>query len=236
MYYPYFSVGPVNTTIGWTYSNLTCHPSVFIIQGYADRDDIPDNPSLNLTSTSSVLTFPTNITNGSLYWRLLAHDVAGTPCAQESALVCTNGKIYNIIITVHTYMASQTNAATAPVHISPSSDGVGVCVPIPVGPRRDYSSSGGGVARGNVTLLGDFATAHHLRGNTVSSLDASLPHHATQITPLQSAMAQSALLSSVPLQPAYQCISHCRSPVPIVGCVIRPVLTSFIIEIGELFE
>ena len=84
--YPQFSVGPVNTTIGWTYSSLTCHPSVFIIQGYADRDGIPDNPSLNLTSTSSVLTFPTNITNGSLYWRLLAHDVAGTPCAQESGL------------------------------------------------------------------------------------------------------------------------------------------------------
>ena len=82
-------------TIGWTYTNLTCHPSVFIIQGYADRDDIPDNPSLNLTSTSSVFTFPTNITNGSLYWRLLAHDMAGS--------------------------------------------GVG-CVPIPVGPRHDYSS------------------------------------------------------------------------------------------------
>ena len=82
--YSQFSIGPVNTTIGWTYSNLTCYLSVFIIQGYADSDDIPDNPSLNLTSTSSVLTFPTNITNGSLYWRLLAHDVAGTPCAQES--------------------------------------------------------------------------------------------------------------------------------------------------------
>ena len=81
---PQFSIGPLNTTIGWTYSSLTCHPSVFIVQGYADRDDIPDNPSLNLTSTSSVLTFPTNITNGSLYWRLLAHDVAGTPCVQES--------------------------------------------------------------------------------------------------------------------------------------------------------
>ena len=51
----------------------------------------------------------------------------------------------------------------------------------------------------NVTLLGDFATALHLRGDTISSLDASLPHHVTQITPLRSAMAQSALLSSVPL-------------------------------------
>ena len=36
--YPQLSAGPVNTTIGWTYSNLTCHPSVFIIQEYADRD------------------------------------------------------------------------------------------------------------------------------------------------------------------------------------------------------
>ena len=96
--YQQFSVGPVNTSIGWIYSSQTCHPSVFIIQGHADRDDIPHNPSLNLTSTSSVLTFPTNITNGSLYWRLLAHDVAGTPCAQESAVLfyyldAINGKM-----------------------------------------------------------------------------------------------------------------------------------------------
>ena len=75
-------------------TSLTCHPSVFIIQGYAERDDIPDNPSLNLTSTSTVLTFPTNITNGSLNWRLLAHDVAGTPCAQESVYFKkTNGNV-----------------------------------------------------------------------------------------------------------------------------------------------
>ena len=98
MSYPLLGTGSVNTTIGWTYSSLTCHTSVFIIQGYADRDDIPDNRSLNLSSTSSVLTFPTNITNGSLYWRLLAHDVAGTPCAQESALMYyyfdSNGKIH----------------------------------------------------------------------------------------------------------------------------------------------
>ena len=95
--HPQFRMGPVNTTIGWTYSNLTCHPSVFIIQGYADRNDIPDNPSLNLTSTSSVLTFPTNITNGSLYWRLLAHDVAGTPCAQESIYYMDDNGIITIL-------------------------------------------------------------------------------------------------------------------------------------------
>ena len=81
-------------SLGWTYSNLTCHPSVFTIQGHVD---ISDNPSPNLTSTSSVLTFPTNITNGSLYWRLLAQDVTGTPCAQESARVYyyldTNGNL-----------------------------------------------------------------------------------------------------------------------------------------------
>jgi hypothetical protein len=45
------------------------------------------------------------------------------------------------------------------------------------------------------TLVGDFATALRLRGDTICSLDASLPHHVTQITQLQSAMAQSALLT-----------------------------------------
>ena len=94
LYYPELSVGPVNTSIGWTYSNLTCQPSVFTIEGY---DAVPDplqpsSPPLTLTSTSSVLTFPTstihhNITHASFYLRLLAHDVSGTSCAQDSAVM-----------------------------------------------------------------------------------------------------------------------------------------------------
>ena len=103
LYYPEFSVGPVNTSIGWTYSSLTCHPAVFTIEGYAHREDImPDNmgtPTLTLNSTSSVLTFPTDMTNGhSLYWRLLAHEESGTPCAQDSAVryyqLDTNGETH----------------------------------------------------------------------------------------------------------------------------------------------
>ena len=94
LHYPELSVGPVNTSIGWTYSNLTCQPSVFTIEGY---DAVPDplqlsSPSLTLTSTSSVLTFPTstihhNITHASFYLRLLAHDVSGTACAQDSTVM-----------------------------------------------------------------------------------------------------------------------------------------------------
>ena len=199
--YPLLSIGPVTTTIGWTYSNLTCHPSVFIIQGYADRDDIPDNPSLNLTSISSVVTFPTNITNGSLYWRLLAHDVAGTPCAQESALIYyylnVNGKI-------HCYQSTTLSGITifSPQLLLPSPSPPPLMV---LGASlflwgQDMTTHlRRWCGQRDLTLLRDFATALHLRGNTVSSLDASLPHHVTQITPLQSAMAQSALLSSVHL-------------------------------------
>ena len=81
LYYPQFSVGAVNTSMGWTYSNLTCHPSVFTIEGYAAiPPDQLATPTLTLNSTSSGLTFPTNMTNGSLYWRLLAHEGAGRPC------------------------------------------------------------------------------------------------------------------------------------------------------------
>ena len=94
LHYPELSVGPVNTSIRWIYSNLTCQPSVFTIEGY---DAVPDtlqlsSPPLTLTSTSSVLTFPTstihhNITHASFYLRLLAHDVSGTACAPDSTLM-----------------------------------------------------------------------------------------------------------------------------------------------------
>ena len=156
------------------------HQSSIIIQGYADRDDIPDNPSLNLTSTSSVLIFPTNVTNGSLYWRILARDVAGTPCAQESAVLFyyldANGemtcKIYYIIIV----------SPLATVFHANSSDGVG-CVPIPVGPRRDYSSLEVVWPERRDTVGRLCYCGLHLRGNIISSLDAYLPHHVTQTTP-----------------------------------------------------
>ena len=98
LYYPEFSVGPVNTSIGWTYSNLTCRSAVFTIEGYTDKDAIQmGTPTLTFNSTSSVLTFPTNMTNGhSLYWRLLAREESGTPCAQDSAVryyqLDTNGE------------------------------------------------------------------------------------------------------------------------------------------------
>jgi hypothetical protein len=82
--FSYIGVGPINTTVRWRYSSLTCHPSVFSIQWYTTPNpDQLDTPLLMLNSTSSGITFPTNITNGSLYWRLLAHEGAGILCARD---------------------------------------------------------------------------------------------------------------------------------------------------------
>ena len=88
-----------------------------------------------------------------------------------------------------------------------------------MGPRRDYSSLEV-VWPARRDTVGDFATALHLRGNTISSLDASLPHHVTQITPLQSATSIPVYLTRL-------------EPCADSRCVIRSVLASFIIEIGE---
>jgi hypothetical protein len=76
--------------------------------------------------------------------------------------------------------------------------------------------------RGGILLIRDFATALHIRGSRVFSLDASLLSHVTQISPLQSAMDQSALLGSVLRQPAYQCTSHCYNPVLAVDVLLGP--------------
>ena len=229
--YPHFSVGPVNTTIGWTYSNLTCHPSVFIIQGYACREDIPDNSSLNFTSTSSVLTFPTNITNGSLYWRLLAHDVAGTPCAQESAVLFyyldANGemtcKIYYIIIV--------SPLATVVFHAN-SSDGVG-CVPIPVGPRRDYSSlevvwPERRDTVGRLCYCPPFEGEQRLFSRCISTTSCDTDYSITVINGSVCFAELSSPLTSIPVY--FTLLEPCANS----RCVIRSVLASLIIEMGEL--
>ena len=100
LYYPEFGVGAENTSIGWRYSSLTCQPTVFTLQGYADRNAImQDTPTLTLNATSSPLTFPTNTTHGALYWRLLAHEHSGTPCARDSAVryyqLDTNSEVWS---------------------------------------------------------------------------------------------------------------------------------------------
>ena len=95
--YTQFSVGPVNTTIGWTYSNLTCQPTVFMVEGYNDTATITTaQPVLTLNSTSTMALLP-NISTAPLYLRLLAYDETETSCAEDSALryyrVDSNGEI-----------------------------------------------------------------------------------------------------------------------------------------------
>ena len=95
--YTQFSVGPVNTTIRWTYRNLTCQPTVFMVEGYNDTATITTGqPVLTLNSTSTMTLLP-NISTVPLYLRLLAYDETGTSCAEDSATryytVDSNGEI-----------------------------------------------------------------------------------------------------------------------------------------------
>ena len=247
LHYPELSVGLVNTSasIGWTYSNLTCQPSVFCIEGY---DAVPDplqlsSPPLTLTSTSSVLTFPTstihhNITHASFYLRLLAHDVSGTACAQDSAvmyyLLNKNGEMQRLTcmhIDNRKLPLQFSLLSPFPHHLM----GRGVSLFLWGCPQHMTPHLWRLCGQRDMTLLGDFATALHLRGHLVSSLYASLPHHVTQITPLQSETTLSALLSQVPNSPTYLCISHCSSSVlKAARCIIRSIVTSFMIGFGEL--
>ena len=232
LHYPQLSVGPVNTSIGWTYSNLTCQPSVFTIEGY---DAISDplqlsSPPLTLTSTSSVLTFPTstihhNITHASFYLRLLAHDVSGTACAQDSAFM-----YYHLNNKGEFIVSNQQWFPVLPVYVqfsllSPFPHHLmvrGVSLFLWSCPQHMTPHLWRLCGQRDMTLLGDFATALHLRGHLVSSLDASLPHHVTQITPFQSETTLSALLGQVPNSPTSLCISHCSSPVMIEGVSLGP--------------
>ena len=217
LHYPELSVGPVNTSIGWTYSNLTCQPSVFTIEGY-DAVPVPlqlSSPPLTLTSTSSVLTFPTstihhNITHASFYLRLLAHDESGTACAQDSAVM-----YYHLNNTGEFIVSKQQLCIPVYVQFPLLSQFPhhlimrGVSLFLSDCPQHMTPHHWRLCGQRDMTLLGDFATALHLRGHLVSSLDASLPHHVTQITPLQSETTLSALLSQVPNSPTYLCISQC---------------------------
>ena len=97
--YTQLSVGPVNTTIGWIYRNLTCKPTVtvFMVEGYNDTDTITTGqPVLTLNSTSTMTLLP-NITTVPLYLRLLAYDETRTSCAEDSGVryytVDNNGEI-----------------------------------------------------------------------------------------------------------------------------------------------
>ena len=99
--YTQLSVGPVNTTIGWTYRNLTCQPTVFMVEGYNDTATITTGqPVLTLNSTST-MTLLLNISTVPLFLRLLAYDETGTSCAEAAIRyysVDSNGEIFQSCI------------------------------------------------------------------------------------------------------------------------------------------
>ena len=86
----------------------------------------------------------------------------------------------------------------------------------------------------DVTLLGDFATALHLRGNTISSLDVSLPHHVTQysITVSNGSVCFAELSPPLTSIPVYFTLLESCDMTSI--CLIRSVVAYYIIEMGEL--
>ena len=94
--YSQFSVGEVNTTIGWIYNSSTCVPAVFTLEGYDLEDIIEDEldtPGLALNSTSNRVRLPSrsliDMFNGSssVYIRLGAYDELGRTCTQDSEIM-----------------------------------------------------------------------------------------------------------------------------------------------------
>ncbi len=92
--YAQFSVGEVNTTIGWIYNSSTCVPVVFTLEGYDLEDIIEDEldtPGLALNSTSNRVRLPSrsliDLFNGSssVYIRLGAYDELGRTCTHNNS-------------------------------------------------------------------------------------------------------------------------------------------------------
>ena len=235
------SVGPVKTSIGWTYSNLTCQPSVFTIEGY---DAVPDpdqlsSPPLTLTSTSSVLTFPTstihhNITHASFYLRLLAHDVSGTACAPNSTLIYyelnQNGEIGTYVGQLYNYIC----AVPTPVPIFPSPDGEG-CVPIPVWLSSTHDSSSLEVVWperhdtvGRLCYCPPFEGTLGLFTRCISTTSCHTDYSIAVSSNSVCFAAPSPQLTNIPVY--FTLLESCADS----RCVIRSIVTSFIIVFGEL--
>lgn len=83
--YTKYDVGPVDTTIGWTHSDLTCMPAYFAVEGYYNLTSLDSQqPTLTLNSTSNTVHVPTDVTAMSLYWQLSAYEETGIKCSPNS--------------------------------------------------------------------------------------------------------------------------------------------------------
>ena len=84
--YTRLRISAVNTTIAWRYSSLTCQPSVFTVEEYADRDTLRGTSIIAINSSSTELMIPQDTTSRALYLRILAYDEFGMQCAVDSAV------------------------------------------------------------------------------------------------------------------------------------------------------
>ena len=124
--------------------------------------------------------------------------------------------------------------ATSPIPISPSSDGVG-CVSISVGPRHDYSSlevvwPERRDTVGRLCYCPPFEGEHHLFSRCISTTSCDTDY---SITVSNGSVCFAELILPLSSMPAYfTLLESCANS----RCVIRSVLASFIIEIGEFVE
>ena len=126
------------------------------------------------------------------------------------------------------------HAGTSPVPLFPSSDGV-VCVPIPVGPGRDYSSlevvwPGRRDTVGRLCYCPPFEGEQRLFSRCISTTSCDTDHSITVSNGSVCFVDLSPPLTSIPVY--FTLLDSCTNG----GCVIRSLVTSFIIIWGELGE
>ena len=117
------------------------------------------------------------------------------------------------------------------VSISPSSDGAW-CIPIPVGPRRDYSSlevvwPERRETVGRLCYCPPFEEEHHLFSRCISTTSCDTDYSITVSNGSVCFAELSPLLTIIPVY--FTLLESCADN----RCVIRSVLTSFVIQMGE---
>ena len=122
---------------------------------------------------------------------------------------------------------------TTPIPISPSPDGVG-CVPIPVGPRRDYSSlevvwPERRNTVGRLCYCPPFEGEHHLFSQCISTTSCDTGYSITVSNGSVCFAELSPPLTSIPVY--FTLLESCDMT---SICLIRFVVAYYIIGMGEL--
>ena len=122
-------------------------------------------------------------------------------------------------------------AATSPMSVSPSPDDVG-CVPIPVGPRHNYSSlevvwPERRDTVGRLCYCPPFEGEHHLFSQCISTTSCDTDYSITVSNGSVCFAELSPPLTSIPV--FFTLLESCANS----RCVIRSVVTSYYIATGE---